>query len=431
VPFLAAAVGGIPELLRQGESGPLPDASHPALFQPSPRHLADKLLLAFNRGIYRPPARSQQDAERSWQAWHLLVSARSLPPPPALLSAVSAPVVDVCVLYPDSLSKLRKLSRIILGQQQLGPLAFRIRLVVVAVSPLPDALRLQISAVPQPSRSEVEAALADLLQPSWPAVRLLSLPFAASSSVVSYWQWAASQLDGDFLLFLDRRDTLNSATALATMLQVAETARADIVSAMRYHVVSGTGLLHLGCGELLGVLGASSNCYSSRNLLLRRRSVFSSTAAEPRFRHDDDVWQWHMHSELRGLSFQLLPLLLFAAGVVHIDAPKQANGSSGDADLQSALSALTRWTDSSADGDDGPVAWGGVLQLYSVTAALRCPSLPVSIVSSALVAGHTVKEFQALVRSLRSSEEEREREKQSTANATAAAAAATAAGVEG
>ena len=412
VPFLAAAVGGIPELLRQADDGPLPDASHPALFQPTPRHLADKLLLAFTAGIARPQVRTLEEAERRWQVWHLLVTARS-PPPPPVAAVASAPVVDVCVLYPDSLSKLRKLSRIILSQQQAG-VAFRIRLVVVAVSPLPDALRTQASSPVQPSQREVQAALADLLQPSWPALRLLSLPFAASSSVVSYWQWAAAQLDGDFLLFLDRRDTLNSATALATLLQVADTAQADVVSAMRYHVVSATALLHLGCGELLGVLGASSNCYSSRNLLMRRRSVLSSLAADSGFRHDDDVWQWQMHSELRGLNFQLVPLLLFATDVVHIDAAQPANSSGGATDLHAALSGLTRWTDSAPDGDDGPSTWSGVQQLYSVRAAVRCPLLPVSVISSALVAGHTVKEFQALARALRSSEEEREKERQQT-----------------
>ena len=92
VPFLAADIGGIPEMIR-------PEDRAQVLFTPRPAALADRLERVLREGLAVPgPAVDERESRRSWINWH-----DSLPRREQVVSVQSSasarPLVSVCVSH--------------------------------------------------------------------------------------------------------------------------------------------------------------------------------------------------------------------------------------------------------------------------------------------------------------------------------------------
>ena len=274
VPFLAAAVGGIPELVHRDM---LPGEAEQRLFEPTPRHLCDKLRQAAVRGVSWLPMVRRVDNERAWKRWHraLPPAADATAPAAASFSHVSLPLLAVVIVYPGSMSRLRGLLSAVLEQR--GVDAFELQPIVVLVD---DRVASAGSAAESDAvsgaliRSEL-AAVSD--STGW-LTRLLTVPPAVLVDAVSYWQWAASRVDSDYYLFLDRQHTLYGHTSLSQLMHVALSSGAELSSGLVYDAVQGEVVLDLGCSRRAVVTLAEAAHYAVNRSLLVRRSVLHSEA---------------------------------------------------------------------------------------------------------------------------------------------------------
>ena len=338
VPFLAAGVGGVPELLESS----LSPASLPVsrwTFEPSPRALSEALMQAWMHGIERPQRLSSaaKDIEQAWAQWHALVPM----PLPTPIKEESVVRVSVCLIYPGQVADLGTLARPIL-HQQVGHVKFELQLLVVLVADIPGTVNSTLST--ESIHQQVKELLTSLHSPSSStySLRVVALPFRHSASVVSYFLWTGEQEPtSDLFLFLEPHDTLLYPTSLSTLIDSLTLTQSHQVSAFQYSPSSDTVHLSLGCRQLYG-LTAVSNCYSSRNLLITRQVLERHRATG--FGYEDGVRQWHMQSELEGMRFRMIPDVAFHRGAIKAQPPAKVEGS----DWREVVSGMTAWHRSSA-----------------------------------------------------------------------------------
>ena len=312
VPFLAADVGGIPELLQHHLQ---PHDAQQRLFQPTARHLAGKLRQAAFDGVSWLPMVGQKQNEWVWQRWH-----RALRPATASVAAsVSASLADgprlllsVCVVYTGSLLELRSQLSAVIEQDKLA--AYELQLVLVR--PLDEQSSAngvgESDATSASIRSEMAAAG---IGKEW-STQLLTVPavVAKSADVLSYWQWVDSHIDSDYYLFLHTQHTLYDPRSLELLLRAAVRSGAGLTAGLVYDAVQGHVVLDLGCSHSAAPSSAA-NCFATRSLLVRQsdlqRAHSSGEGLEGEIGIGGENEGEHQERRLRALSSLVVPELLF------------------------------------------------------------------------------------------------------------------------
>ena len=272
VPFLAAAVGGIPELVHRDMQ---PHDAQQHLFEPTPLQLAAKLRDVAMRGLIWLPMMNRADDERAWREWH-----HALPRAADALAAHTIPSADesrpalaVCIVYPGSLGKLRALHSAVLEQRTID--AYDVQLIVV---------RLPHDSVDSADGSGADDNTSVTIRSELNAVRasrgwstlLLSIPAVNFAGGLSYWQWTASQVHSDYYLFLNRQHTLYGRTSIELLMRAAVSSGAGLTTGFVYDAIHGKVVLDLGSAQRgLASSLAASRLLVNRSVLVRRSALHS------------------------------------------------------------------------------------------------------------------------------------------------------------
>ena len=270
VPFLAAAVGGIPELVHR-DMQPR-DAQH-RLFEPTTEQLFDKLRNAVVEGVRWLPIKSRVDDERAWQRWHA-----ALPPATNIVTSsttgASHPLLAVCIIYPGNMEQLRAVVRTVLEQQSLNQ--YELQLIVVRLldeRSMPADTAEEEDTISVDIRSELTAVVK---QTHWSS-RLLTVPSAVFVDFSKYWQWIASRVHGDYFLFLDRQHTLYDRTSLEQMMRVAMHIEASVISCAVYDALRDDIVLDISCSQhSRGMSPATTDYLVNRSMLVSRSALPTS-----------------------------------------------------------------------------------------------------------------------------------------------------------
>lgn len=291
VPFLASAVGGIPEIIAAADR-------EKVCFEPHPDILAARLRTGLEQGaVTVSPSVAFADNERRWVNWHA------------------------------ALAKQGKTSS---GTQEQWPAGEEV-FPLVSVC-LPYNIREKGS----------EATLASITEQDYPNFEIIvvecGIPASSSDSAVGPLKngghavrrlrqhsaemgtgrnTAARQAKGEYLLFVDDHSILLP-SSLSILMQIARRTKADVVtSAMSFFIGSPNGLpedqLEHSRRPFLGAdvaTGAFANCFGSPNALVKRQAFdvvggFSDEAVSSL-----DDWEFFSKAALKGLRFETTPEVL-------------------------------------------------------------------------------------------------------------------------
>jgi GT2 family glycosyltransferase len=294
VPFVAAAVGGVPELVAEADR-------ERVCFAPRASSLAATLAAALGQGM-RPGACAfdLEDNNRGWVALHEgELAATASAGREGVRSAVPAPspgpLVSVCLTHHD---------RPTLLEQALASLRAQ------------DYPSLEVILVDDGSPGEEAHRYLASLEPEftlrgWSIVRQENrYPGAARNN-------AARHARGDYLLFMDD-DNVARPDEVRRLVEVAVATGADILTCVsqpfRGEAPPDTGregdTMWVPSGADLS-LGMYENCFGDVNALVRRGAFEDLGGFSEDYRVGHEDWEFFARAVLRGYSLHPVPLPLF------------------------------------------------------------------------------------------------------------------------
>ncbi len=300
IPFVAAAVGGVPELVAEADR-------ERVCFAPRAPALAATLAAALAGEGLRPGACAfdLQDNNRGWVALHegelaalAAAGGRGRPHPTEASLAVASPpspLVSVCVVHHD---------RPALLAQALASLRAQ------------DYPSLEVILVDDGSPGEEARRHLDSLEPEfagrgWAIVRQENrYPGAARNN-------AARHARGEYLLFMDD-DNVARADEVRRLVEVARTTDADILTCVSQPFRGAEPPDTSRAGEAMWVpsgadvaLGMFENCFGDVNALVRRRAFEELGGFSEDYRVGHEDWEFYARAVLRGYALHVVPLPLF------------------------------------------------------------------------------------------------------------------------
>lgn len=293
VPFIAASVGGIPELLDPADRAT-------ALFEPNPGALASRLAEVLQKGA-RParPAMTQGEVECLWSSWLDEVIAGSaaadLPATPSLPSAASVPAqpkVSVCLVHHERPSLLAQALDSLRGQTYRD---FEVVLV--------DDGSTSKEAVEYLESLEAEFELRD-----WRIVRQPNRYLGAARNR------AAEAASGDYFLFMDD-DNLAMRHEIETFVKVALRTGADVLTSPSClfegdEPPQRPDRLWLPLGGALGA-GIYRNVFGDANAFWKREAFLAAGGYTTDYGVGYEDWELFSEAVLRGFRLELVPEPLF------------------------------------------------------------------------------------------------------------------------
>lgn len=306
VPFLASAVGGIPELIAAADQARV-------CFQPRPDALARTLRAALAQPCQAAsPACPLADTRQRWLAWHAELSA-------AVAHAVAAapaqplPRVSVCLVHYNRPQMLAQALDSLRAQDYPD---FEVILVDDG-SQQPAALAYLDSLVGEFDRR------------GWRIIRQDNRYLGAARNT------AAAAASGAYLLFMDD-DNIAKPHELSTFVRAALHSDADILTCVM-DVFTGAAApapdaraarlwLPLGGAAAVGVY---RNCFGDANALVRRAAFERLGGFTEDYGTGHEDWEFFATAVLRGLRLQVVPEPLFCyrvqtAGMLNATS-RQAN----------------------------------------------------------------------------------------------------------
>ena len=255
-PFLATAVGGIPELLYRYLQ---PHVAQSHMFVPTARHLADKLQKATITGVRWAPGVNEDESHIIWQRWH-----DSLPPAvysPASVAVSSAgaarTLLVVSVIYAGDIGAL--CLRINAVFHQHGIDVYELRLIIV---------RLVLEGSDEVEEGWRRSSCLDLVAAGSDGQWSLRFMAASFADLVGYryWQWMRLSTISQFSLLLNRSDRPHLNTSIASLMKAALHTQVDVIAAL-VHDPPTDSIVDLGCQQVV-VPSASSVCFEHRSVLI-------------------------------------------------------------------------------------------------------------------------------------------------------------------
>lgn len=289
IPFIAADVGGIAELVH-------PEDRPRALFQPSPAALAASLQ-ALEGKPYVPP-RPAVPAELTRDRW-LALQAGLLAEVPAVAPVadeVPWPTISVCLVHYDRPALLAQ------ALDSLRRQSYPHFNVVLVDDGSPSAA----------AQAYLDSLDAEFTRRGWKLVRQANAYLGAARNA------AARHADGDYLLFMDD-DNLAKPDELAVFAAVARRTGADILTTVS-DVFADTDhagnpppasrQLWIPLGNAQG-LGVFRNVFGDANALVRRRTFLELGGYTEDYGLGHEDWEFFAKASLAGADLQLVPEPLF------------------------------------------------------------------------------------------------------------------------
>lgn len=305
IPFVASAIGGIPEMIHPADRGRV-------LFDLTPASLADRLVNVITRGhAHVRPKQSFASIESAWLDWHQRLVQRT--PRRPRQKPVANPLVTVCLTTRNRPAFLAEAIESIRRQDY---------------SPIQVVLVDDGSDQPEARRS-LDVLAPEFAAKGWTIVRQPNrYPGAARNR-------ALVEAAGDYVLFMDD-DNLAEPHEIRTFVGAAQASGADILtcflrtfqSAAPRPDVSVPTATWPFLGAALAV-GVRRNVFGDANAFYRR-SVFERIGG---FTEDAGLgledWEFFARAVLRGLRLEVLPEALvryrqMSTGITHT-TPKTAS----------------------------------------------------------------------------------------------------------
>lgn len=285
IPFLAARVGGIPELVAR-------DDHDEVCFDLNPESLAGHLQRVLAHGARRArPARPFDEVERDWRQWHEQLAPRAVE---AAVVPPAWPLISVCITHYNRPALLRQALESLNAQDYSN---FEVVLVDDG-STQPEAVAF-LEALEAPFRAR-----------GWRIVRQSNRYLGAARNS------AARAAHGEYLLFMDD-DNCARPHELSTLVRVALHTGADILTPLM-DVFEGTEppqpgsakhrWLWLGAAPAVGVF---RNCFGDANALVRRATFerLGGFTEDHGVGHED--WEFFARAVLAGARLEVVPEALF------------------------------------------------------------------------------------------------------------------------
>jgi len=318
IPFIAADVGGIAELVHA-------DDRERSLFKPSPAALA-KSLLALDGGQYTPP-RPAVSAAATRQRW-LELQDELLAGIETATAATEAdapwPTISVCLVHYDRPALLDQALDSLRGQTYRH---FNVVLVDDG-SPSPAA------------HAYLDSLRDEFARRGWTLVRQANAYLGAARNT------AARHADGDYLLFMDD-DNIAKPDELAIFAAVARRTGADILTTVSdvFTDADNAGQppaasrhLWVPLGNAQG-LGVFRNVFGDANALVRRRAFADLGGFTEDYGLGHEDWEFFAKASIAGADLQLVPEPLFW---YRVNAASMLRA--GDSATDHARSVLPYWT---------------------------------------------------------------------------------------
>jgi glycosyltransferase involved in cell wall biosynthesis len=294
IPFLASAVGGIPERIAPEDLGRV-------CFAPRPADLAGRIVSALEKGV--APARSVIDFEsnrRAWTQWYEPAGKdRSTTEAKVDWSRdklLSYPLVSVC---------LTTFNRPGLLAQALESLYRQ------------DYPNFEVLLVDDGSYEPEALSFLDRLEPEfqnrgWRIIRQENEYVGAARNA------AASSARGEFLLFMDD-DNYSEPHEISTFVRAAGCSGADILTcALKYFAGNATPLSHFQTPGSIGLplgaavdVGALRNCFGDANALVRRSTFEQLGGFTEDYGVGHEDYEFFARAVLRGARLEVVPEELF------------------------------------------------------------------------------------------------------------------------
>ncbi|MEK0085644.1 glycosyltransferase [Benzoatithermus flavus] len=286
IPFLAAGIGGVPELVAE------PDRAR-TCFVPTPPALARALGAALHDGVAAAGCAFDVAANnRRWLELHEELARR----PAASMASpvvVEQPLVSVCLVHRNRPRFLEQAVRSLEAQ---------------------DYPHFEVVLVDDGSDRPEALACLDRLEPAferrgWRIVRQANRYLGAARNA------AAAAARGDYLLFMDD-DNIADPDELSTFVKAALASGADILTCVLRpfrgdHPGSGEHEpLWLPVGANLS-LGLFENCFGDANALIRRACFEALGGFSEDFGVGHEDWELFARAVLRGFTLHVVPEPLF------------------------------------------------------------------------------------------------------------------------
>ncbi len=287
IPFIASAVGGIPEIIAAED--------HPNVcFEPKSHRLAARLRQVLEQGAYTArPASRLSHTEASWVNWHQsLITEADRRAEAGAGPEEAPPLVSIC--FPYEAGSRRAAATLATLRQQDYP---NLELILVPCGESPSGTNL--------------ADAQDL-----GALRCQTI-FQASTAMGDARNAAIAAASGPYVMLVDDNTLLKNPAAISTFMQVARTTGADIITAtISFYLGSSESRIEHSRRPFLGgdiATGAFVNCFGSTNALMRR-DVITRIGG---FLYDSattlDDWELMARAALAGLKIETIaePLIWY------------------------------------------------------------------------------------------------------------------------
>ncbi|MGO9017240.1 MAG: glycosyltransferase [Syntrophobacteraceae bacterium] len=295
IPFLASAVGGIPECITHEDY-------ERVCFVPRPGNLAARLVRALEQGV--SPARSAVDLisnRRIWTQWYEPPekdqSTSGVKETVAVDGLLSYPLVSVCIatfnrpgLLAQALESLRR----------------------------QDYPNFEVLLVDDGSNDPEALAFLDQLEPEF-EIRGWRIIRQENSYVGAARNNAARHARGEYLLFMDD-DNYAEPNEISTFIRAAVHSEADILTcALKFFSGSAAPLPHLQVpdgvylplGAAADVGAATRNCFGDANALAKRSTFERLGGFTEDYGVGSEDYEFFARAVLRGVHLEVVPEELF------------------------------------------------------------------------------------------------------------------------
>ena len=275
VPFIAAAVGGIPEIIAAEDHANV-------CFSPDADALAARLERVLEQGAYTArPAQRLGATEESWVNWHqsLLDTA---PPEPTQANG-EQPLVSLCFPY-DVRKGMHEATLATLLRQTYRNL---------------EILLVECGGAEEADESALE------VPPGCRKLRRVSIDMGAARNA------ALAAARGGYVMFVDDNTLLENPDAISIFIAVAARTGADIVtSTISFYLGSSDNRIEHSRRPFLGgdaATGAFVNSFGSSNALMRREIFTRIGGFSPGSATTLDDWEIFSKAVLAGLAIETIP----------------------------------------------------------------------------------------------------------------------------
>ncbi|HUN99228.1 MAG TPA: glycosyltransferase [Bradyrhizobium sp.] len=275
VPFIAAAVGGIPEIIAAEDHANV-------CFSPDADALAARLERVLEQGAYTArPAQRLGATEESWVNWHqsLLDTA---PPEPTQANG-EQPLVSLCFPY-DVRKGMHEATLATLLRQTYRNL---------------EILLVECGGAAEADESALE------VPPGCRKLRRVSIDMGAARNA------ALAAARGGYVMFVDDNTLLENPDAISIFIAVAARTGADIVtSTISFYLGSSDNRIEHSRRPFLGgdaATGAFVNSFGSSNALMRREIFTRIGGFSPGSATTLDDWEIFSKAVLAGLAIETIP----------------------------------------------------------------------------------------------------------------------------